>query len=88
MKDGFCEVCPNKCSWKAHINDYQIVTRVYVEVEKTNEDLEKQYNIHSDTKNKHEALLLEQFNEYSASIVQTRNYCEELKKTNEELSKI
>jgi hypothetical protein len=27
--DGFCQVCPMKCSWKSHHNDYQIVKTVY-----------------------------------------------------------
>lgn len=28
MKDGFCKICPSKCSWEAHINDHRILKRV------------------------------------------------------------
>ena len=43
MDKGFCKVCPNKCRWTEHINDHIILKRVFVEVEKTNDDLFKKY---------------------------------------------
>lgn len=54
MEKGYCKICPNKCTWKAHINDHKIIKRKYVEVEKTNEDLYKKYQISEKEKNKKE----------------------------------
>ena len=79
MQNGFCKVCPNKCAWKSHINSHQIIKRVFVEVERTIDELYKLYQVEEGNNKKNEELLLNLITEYGTVIVNITDYCHRLK---------